>query len=73
MTVVLLSCWYMETTDDLLIGARKFYYLARVAANPTTKLQLVALGDDYFRQAYELKHEQMIGPWPQSEMVLPPF
>lgn len=64
---------YMATADDLMTSAQRFYALARTASNPTTKLQLVSLGDDYFRQANELRRERMIGgrAGPQSEFLLP--
>ena len=45
----------MATADDLMTSAQRFYALARVASNTTTKLQLVSLADDYFRQANEFK------------------
>jgi hypothetical protein len=45
----------MATADDLMTSAQRFYALARVASNTTTKLQLVCLGDDYFRQANEMR------------------
>lgn len=51
----------MATADDLMTSAQRFYALARTASDPTTKLQLVSLGDDYFRQANELRHEQTVG------------
>jgi DnaJ-domain-containing protein 1 len=66
----------MATADDLMISAQRFYRLARVASNAATKLQLVNLGDDYFRQADELRHEekQMLGEHrPQDEFVRPPL
>jgi len=62
----------MSIADDLMISAQRFYALARVASNATTKLQLVSLGDDYFRQANELRQEQMISDrWKQNEFLLP--
>ena len=45
----------MATADDLMTSAQRFYALARVASNTTTKLQLVSLADDYFRQANEMR------------------
>jgi hypothetical protein len=45
----------MATADDLMTSAQRFYALARVASNTTTKLQLVNLADDYFRQANEMR------------------
>jgi len=45
----------MATADDLMTSAQRFYALARVASNATTKLQLVSLADDYFRQANEIR------------------
>ena len=45
----------MAIADDLMTSAQRFYALARVASNATTKLQLVCLGDDYYRQANELR------------------
>ena len=45
----------MATADDLMTIAQRFYALARVASNTTTKLQLVCLADDYFRQANEIR------------------
>ena len=45
----------MATADDLMTSAQRFYALARVASNTTTKLQLVNLADDYFRQANEIR------------------
>jgi hypothetical protein len=58
----------MATADDLMTSAQRFYALARVATNPVTKLQLVSLGDDYFRQAKEMRHEQMISErWTQKQ------
>ncbi len=62
----------MATADDLMTSAQRFYLLARVAANTATKLQLVNLGDDYFRQANELKREEKQIPGehrPQNELV----
>jgi hypothetical protein len=62
----------MTTADDLMGSAQRFYALARVASDTTTKLQLVCLADDYFRQANELRHEQIIGDrWAQNEFSLP--
>jgi len=62
----------MATADDLMTSAHRFYALVRVASDPTTKLQLVSLGDDYFRQADELRHEQTVGgDQPRSKFVLP--
>lgn len=66
----------MATADDLLISAQRFYRLARVATDAATKLQLIRLGDDYFRQANELRHEEkpMFGEhWPQDEFLRPPL
>ena len=66
----------MATADDLMTSAQRFYLLARVATNAATKLQLVNLGDDYFRQANELRHEEKrtLGErWPQSECARPPL
>jgi hypothetical protein len=66
----------MATADDLMTSAQRFYLLARVASNAATKLQLVNLGDDYFRQANELRHEenQMLDePRLQSEFLRPPL
>jgi len=66
----------MATADDLMISAQRFYRLARVATDTATKLQLVNLGDDYFRQANELRQEekQMLGERrPQDEFVQPPL
>jgi len=45
----------MAIADDLMTSAQRFYALARVASNATTKLRLVCLGDDYYRQANELR------------------
>ena len=45
----------MAVADDLRTSAQRFYALARVASNTTTKLQLVCLADDYFRQANEMR------------------
>ncbi|MGB7858762.1 MAG: hypothetical protein WBL48_23025 [Pseudolabrys sp.] len=45
----------MATADDLMTSAQRFYALARVASNTTTKLQLVSLADDYLRQANEMR------------------
>jgi hypothetical protein len=45
----------MALADDLMTSAQRFYALARVASNTTTKLQLVCLADDYFRQANEMR------------------
>ena len=45
----------MATADDLMTSAQRFYALARIASNATTKLQLVSLADDYFRQANEIR------------------
>jgi len=62
----------MATADDLMASAQRFYLLARVATNAATKLQLVNLGDDYFRQANELRHEEKQMPGdhrPQIEFV----
>jgi hypothetical protein len=66
----------MATADDLMTSVQRFYLLARVATNAATKLQLVNLGDDYFRQANELRHEEKrtLGErWPQSEFARPPL
>jgi hypothetical protein len=61
----------MAIADDLMASAQRFYALARVASNTTTKLQLVSLGDDYFRQANELRQEPMISDrWTQNEFLL---
>jgi hypothetical protein len=57
-------------------SAQRFCRLARVATNAATKVQLVSLGDDYFRQADELRYEekQMLGEHrPQDEFVRPPL
>jgi hypothetical protein len=59
----------MTTADDLRASAQRFHELARVAFNPATKLQLICLGDDYFRQADEIKREQISQR--QSEVILP--
>jgi hypothetical protein len=62
----------MAIADDLLSSAQRFYALACAASDPTTKRQLISLGDDYSRQAGELRHEQMSGGrWPQGEFLLP--
>jgi len=66
----------MATADDLMISAQRFYKLARVATDAATKLQLVNLGDDYFRQANELRQEekQMLGERRlQDEFLRPPL
>jgi hypothetical protein len=66
----------MATADDLMSSAQRFCRLARVATNAATKVQLVSLGDDYFRQADELRYEekQMLGEHrPQDEFVRPPL
>ena len=66
----------MATADDLVISAQRFYKLARVATDAATKLQLVNLGDDYFRQANELRQEekQMLGERRlQDEFLRPPL
>jgi hypothetical protein len=51
----------MAIADDLRTSAQRFYALARKASDHATKLQLVALGDDYLRQANELRREQLLG------------
>lgn len=62
----------MATADDLMTKAQRFYTLARVASNPATKLQLVNLGDDYFRQANELRREHAAGErLPKDEFLRP--
>jgi len=66
----------MAIADDLMISAQRFYRLARVATDAATKLQLVNLGDDYFRQANELRQEekQMLGERRlQDEFLRPPL
>jgi len=45
----------MSVVDELAIIARRFYALARTAADPVTKLHLICLADSYVRQAGELK------------------
>ena len=51
----------MAIADDLRTSAQRFYALARNASDHATRLQLVALGDDYLRQANELRREQLLG------------
>jgi len=66
----------MATADDLMTSAQRFYRLARVATDAATKLRLVNLGDDYFRQANELRQEekQMLGERRlQDEFLRPPL
>jgi len=66
----------MATADDLMTSAQRFHRLARVATDAATKLRLVNLGDDYFRQANELRQEeqQMLGEhWPHNELVRLPL
>jgi cellobiose-specific phosphotransferase system component IIA len=47
----------MTTADELINKAHHFYALALGALNPSTKRRLDRLGDDYLRQAHELKRE----------------
>jgi len=64
----------MTVADDLMTKAQRFYALAHAAANPVTKLQLVSLADDYFRQANELRHEHVARErWPTGEFLRPPI
>ena len=67
---------YMATADDLMASAERFYQLAGIATNVATKLQLVNLGNDYFRQANELRHDEkrtVEERWPQNQLVQPPL
>ena len=49
----------MSIADELMIKAQRFYALAHATSNTVTKLQLVSLADDYFRQANELRGEHV--------------
>jgi hypothetical protein len=59
----------MATANDLRASAERFSALARKANNPATKLQLVSLAADYYRQANELRHEHLFcSPSSQNKM-----
>jgi len=51
----------MATARDLRTSAERFSTLARKAKDPATKLQLVTLAADYYRQANELRHDHLFG------------
>jgi hypothetical protein len=50
----LVSNFSMSLADELKTGSRRFYDLARIATNPSTKLRLIRLAEDYLGQADEL-------------------
>ena len=56
----------MTVADELTTKAHYFYALARATSNLGTKDRLVRLGDDYLKQAHELKHAEAFTPPPEA-------
>jgi hypothetical protein len=48
----------MATLDALLKFAADCYAHARLSSNPLTKAELTVWGDDYLRQAEEMRHDE---------------
>jgi hypothetical protein len=52
----------VATVDELLGMARDCYTQARDSLDPSTKRQLEKLGDDYLKQAQELRRDRYSHP-----------
>ena len=48
----------MATLDTLLKLAADCYAHARLSCNPLTKAELTVWGDDYLKQAQEMRHDE---------------